>query len=69
MLNDFIVDSCAKHGLPHRPKPLPPTYHHHRRTLNTPPPTWASPCAGGFMVQDGIVVIMRNAVIPDGVVI
>lgn len=24
---------------------------------------------GGFMVQDGIVVIMRNAVIPDGVVI
>jgi hypothetical protein len=25
--------------------------------------------AGGYMIQDGIVVIMRNAVIPDGVVI
>ena len=25
--------------------------------------------AGGFMVQDGIVVVMRNAVLPDGIVI
>ena len=25
--------------------------------------------AGGFMIQDGIVVVMRNAVIPDGIVI
>lgn len=37
------------------------------------PPSGAVPprrgTAGGFMIQDGIVVIMRGAEIPDGVVI